>query len=70
MKDIISIVEEGSPHFSLGKGLVEYGQIMPLAFKLTRRTIEKLNEREDNGFCSKFIEGITISNYIAKHVHE
>lgn len=56
MKDIISIVEDE--------------QIKPLVFKLSRRIIEKLNEREDNGFCSKFIEGITISDYIAKHVHE
>ena len=56
MKDIISIVEDG--------------QIKPLVFKLSRRIIEKLNERKDNGFCSKFIEGITISDYIAKHVHE
>ncbi|MEC8617798.1 MAG: hypothetical protein VXY28_08820 [Bacteroidota bacterium] len=56
MKDIISIVEDG--------------QIKPLVFKLSRRIIEKLNESKDNGFCSKFIEGITISDYIAKHVHE
>jgi len=70
MKDIISIVEEGSPHFSLGKGLVESGQIKPLVFKLSRRIIKKLNKIEDYGFCFKFIEGITISDYIAKHVHE
>ena len=56
MKDIISIVEEGSPYFSLGKGLVEYGQIKPLVFKLSRRIIEKLNEREDKDFVPNLLK--------------
>ena len=42
MKDIISIVEDG--------------QIKPLVFKLSRRIIEKLNEREDKDFVPNLLK--------------